>query len=857
MGGEKMRIQGFRGSQEELQQRFSLSPRLQARIGALLAKKIEVSVAILETLEKSSIEEKLLLHPRLLKDGPSQEIFDEVSPDTFSLLEKEDGWKLICYDEEIQAQVGFQQTTSLSQVESFRPSISESSLGVSSLHFSEQELEKCKITILTSADSKAKIEALRKISLSPLKPNEKAMLVLHSISDSDSSFWQEAANCLAALGLCEEITECIKAFAQDDSARQVYSLERLGKMASTYSKTEATIAFHFLSKLLLQSQEPYMVVAIARTLQRIIPCVSQFQMLLDLAKSLIRLLPNRTDEYEQYFRDIFKMLIATFSSEQWKGFFHHELEATTDPSIRAFLLITMHQNALASPAFLADHLVGLMVKIKDTDPLCFKLAKAVVEIAQEAVKPLILHYKNASDGHKIFFIQLLDRIASRLSRDQGKILEDIGHFFLDLLEGESKFIQRAIYEAQFFKNTPSSLKKEVAQSFCSHLRDFLEPELYSHIELVFRALGVECVEPLMHKMEHTIEDSIRDLATQLLGVAGVGIGAEKGEALLQFLRKYLNTAYVDQGTLLISLARIASSSNLPSSYAKEFFDRFWTLLWQTEYDYSLLEAISILAASPHLSEDEREKTWELLQKLLTRRPPQEVKLYEDKNGVYHHREDDVEFFTDLIPSALESTKHLLLSEHVSFSLRERLLDFLLRISKEVSSWKIFWGPYNETRLVQMLADASLSSLIDHRRRSELLLQLRPHCTRVYILRTYKEVFEKYFDIPQLGEAAAAVALYLLKWKVENKKFYDDINQLAHETLAVIASHHHLGGGKYDPTRILEAVVQLLFEGIGHRLSHLDIYLRRIVESPLIPGQLRDKVQHKLQRLYAVRKAKEI
>lgn len=859
-----MEIKGFRGSPEDLQKQFGVSRRLQMRVGALLSKKVDITPTLIECGTNNSPEERLLLHPSLLEKASHlvkeslSEIWDGPSPCPLTVMEGEDGWKTLCFEEELLAREGFQTLSEDPEdsMESLVPALSSPSFSAAPLKgavFGEEEMEKLRMDILTSATGAVKVEGIRKISLSSLPPKEKALLFLHALGDKNPEVREAVAEALSGLGLSPEITDAMKIFCLNNSSQKVYSLDRLCQYIKSASAVEGAIAFHFLHKILEEEKLPFVIKAICSTLGEVILKVEKPELLLDLAGTLLRLLPGEGQVYEPFFQKLFKSLHRVCPPREFSDFFHRELEITTSPPIAAFLALLMNQFDLGEPSFRAQKLVNLLGEFKESDSHRYRIGKSLVALEEPSLGPLISRYSRTTEGNKSYFIQILDEIGKGLKTPSS--LGILGGFFLELIEGEPSLIKKGVYETSLFKRKdyPSEEKGKVARVLLGRLGDFNTPVLQNQLEDFFSNLGEEALSPLWDFINSTLDDHLRNQAIAQL--APVTLHVKKPDqiaSILEKLRSFFSKPYVDQGILTITLARICSSSGVSREFVREFTEEILEKLWDTTYDYQILRALGILARSPYFPRNLSERVLGILVEQIDKRPPERVDFEIDEEQVYHHDEEDSEFFTDLVPAALEALKHWATSPLVEEPLRFRVIDKFLEKFRRVKTWKIFWGPYNEARLAQILAEIALSKSCPPSKKEEILRVLKGDADKMYILRFLGQIFEGYPSEEKLGEVAAEMAYVLLKKKVEQKRIDDEINLNLHQVLGILGAHHFLGGEKYDGHKLREAIVQLLFEGMGRRLPNLDGYLEKIADCPTAREEIKKKIRDRLGNLRALR-----
>ncbi|RME76776.1 MAG: hypothetical protein D6785_13340, partial [Planctomycetota bacterium] len=362
-----MKIEGFRGSMEELDVHFELSRRLKVRIGALLALQISVSPTLLEMAGAGTPEERFLLDPRLLNRAKDldkkavQEIWGgEDCP--LDVIQDSHGWRVLVLQEELLAQEGFSQEEQEEEKgDSLLPLVvqEEKEVRFQPL-FSPKDLEKLKLEALTSADEKERIGALRKVIHSSLSLREKGLLLLHALEEDSPTIREEVAKGFEHLGFSKEISQTIKAFSTSYSSQQVYALQRLSEYIQNAPMAEVSLAFHFLRHVLETQELPHVVKAITKTLESVVARISETKPLIELAEQVIRLLPKNKERFEPFFHSLLIAMGKKVDKKEYESFFQNQLALTKSPFMATFLVLAMNEIELGDPSFRSLKLVELL-----------------------------------------------------------------------------------------------------------------------------------------------------------------------------------------------------------------------------------------------------------------------------------------------------------------------------------------------------------------------------------------------------------------------------------------------------------------------------------------------------------------
>jgi len=165
---------GVRGSSEFYKERFALGDRLAVRLAALLAHQVDVTAAAIECLKDSEALRHAILHPELLERAAELDsemlralvLPGESLPAQLVVVERE-GWRTVALEEELLAEQGAAEEAGTEHLPMLGGKTAVMHPGEIADLFTRRDIAELELVLRTSADPSEKIEALRKLALSP------------------------------------------------------------------------------------------------------------------------------------------------------------------------------------------------------------------------------------------------------------------------------------------------------------------------------------------------------------------------------------------------------------------------------------------------------------------------------------------------------------------------------------------------------------------------------------------------------------------------------------------------------------------------------------------------------------------
>ncbi|MHC4605932.1 MAG: hypothetical protein ACYTAF_03255, partial [Planctomycetota bacterium] len=266
-------------SRDELKARLGISERLAVRVGALRSRGVELTLAVLEEAAAGEDLKKLLLSPGLLEGAKeltaeALKAMGGVAADLTMVPAAEGGGRIVALEEEVLAEGASEgaetrglpaEAASLQTLEGKMPSV----LGDDEARrlFQPEEIARLKLTLLTGVDPAEKIEALRRLAYAPLPVDEKGMLALKCLGDTDAGVRREAATSLHALGLDRELAEALAGFAKGTGRQRALALEKIASLSGRLREFERRVAVSSIVAALRDEGDRHVLREMARALR--------------------------------------------------------------------------------------------------------------------------------------------------------------------------------------------------------------------------------------------------------------------------------------------------------------------------------------------------------------------------------------------------------------------------------------------------------------------------------------------------------------------------------------------------------------------------------------------------------------
>jgi len=858
-------VRGTRLTKEQLVQRFGVSRRVAVRACALMARGIDVSAAFMDSLQHRPEAERFLLSNELLQQSgkgrltPEQfsrmagEFFESMPP---VLIVNDDGTRVIA----LQSEREHETVTSLARIETplpmlFSPigaALSVISKEESEKLFTPEELARLKMTILTSADPAQKIEAIRRLVLSPLTPTQKGTVLIHALSDHDNQVRMEAADALTALGLNPVIAQSARSFGTGNAKQRTHAAERLGVLAEQVSEAEISVILALLAGAIGTEESVPVKATLIKSFKGACGIVAANR---SYAAALLRLLIHELEGApEALYRPVRDILaeVGRDAPAMMAELVLHELSTIKALSLRRLLFGVLAMFDVPQEG--RTELAGLAVADLRGSPApeeeCQGIGNMLCDWGTVAIEPLLEALPRSEDAQKIYIVRLLDEIAYRCNDPAAA--GQIAAAFLDLLRVSDKHIRTPIIESRVltYAALPAELKERIAAELLAGLTHFANPRMRSIIETEVVRLG----EPALAALSELLIDETNDekRRSACLVLAQIVAGSPEGnrtalaDRMLGLCLQQWRAAPGKKGYMAEAIGRLAALSSAHPEKLREVIDDFRAVILNTHDPFGILLALGYLNETPRLELPARfeiaQTFFDLLDATLPELTDKVMQPQMDGDDEVHQFGREVTAYTEMIPACLEGLEKTYFGVSVK-SLRSRVADFLIGKWHETSDWKTIWGPDAVGVLLRILGRIASDPAVEPEYKARIVEVLAHRVEFVPVVDELAGILSVRDSSSRTGAAACRIGQELLR---RAELLRDNERFSALRALGAIASRTNLGKDPEAARKLRERTLHLLFNDVRNGRREAVEALERMENCAALPATLRDEVRQRLR-----------
>ncbi|HUS59474.1 MAG TPA: hypothetical protein VM141_12560 [Planctomycetota bacterium] len=856
-------VRGVKIPKEQLVERFGVSGRLAARADALLRRGVELSAGVLERARPQSPLEQFMLRPELLRQA------ERLTPDAFAamagtesfepagrpvLLANDDGSRVIALAGEAEAPRALVRGETaapafLSPVVAGLRVISDEE---SQKLFPADEIARLKMTILASADAAEKVEAVRRLAMSPLEPIQKGTVLIHALADHDRSVRVEAAEALTAFGLNPVIAQAARSLAEGGDKQRIHAGERLGMLADTADVSEASVILAILSGAMGSEESADVKKTLIRSFKGACGIVAGNRA---YAAAVLRLLVRELEgAAEALYRTVREILgeVGRHAPDIMTELVIEELSTIKAVPLRRLLfgVLGMFDVPESRRPFLATLAVNDFKGSSNPDEECQGIASMICNWGQVAVGPLLSALTAAEDAQKIYIVRLLDEIGSR---GNGVAVEEIAAAFLNLMRVSTKHVQQPVIESRIVAHEKLSagLKCRIAAELMRGIGHFANPRMTDVIESALVRLGSAAMPavkaPLAEDADKRTQRSACRVAAGIIERCAAAERRVLADDMLELCQQQWQTDGGKTGYLAEAIGRFAVCSSASGEKLQTITAELKGALFLMPASFGVLVALGHLSSMPVLAIatkfDIAQAFFDLLETSL---PDVADKVQPNAGGEeeIHSFGRELTVYTEMIPACLEGLEKIYSGTKVK-ALRAKVRDFLLAKWQETSAWTRIWGPDAVERLLHILGKMARDPEASTEAAATIANSLAQRLDFLPVVEELAQVFSLDAPSARMGAAACGVGQALLA-KVRAKR--DAERGILLATLGVIAGRTNLGKDPAEARKLREHVLQLLYEGLKDGRPEAVDALRRVGDCPALPASERDEIRVRLEIL---------
>lgn len=842
-------MEGVRLSKDELKAKFGISERLAVRIVALLKKDVQVTQAVLEEAKRRTEVEDALLSPKLyeIADRLNTRLWKSWFPKAGGVtVFTEGGQSIIALEEEAELEEPrpSKKTTTLAK----RPESAKDLLR-GSFKFSAAEIEHLKLTILTSVDSKAKVEAIRKLAYAQVDSQEKGFIYLRALTDPDNAVRKEAVSALQLMGLSRELAECLAVISDAAVGQKKLAIEKLQSLAPKINEAEKHVALSTVIAALKYETDKDLVKQLILSLRYFGDVLSaNLESLAFLAKTLLKVLSEHLNLMGPTVLQMFDAIAPALGEEATETLWR-EIAGITDRKIKALFLSIVCKLKIA-PALrrsMAEYVASVLSKSYGEELEARRILDVGRILGEEQVKAFLDVLPQVSDDHLPFFLTSLDYVANseNISADT---IKRVGQVYVRCLESKGKLVRTAILEASLCHHPrmPDEIKLKLATDFIMNLHLYQMGRVAELISATLFRMGFAVVDALLASLEKSQHDVERVTALRLVAeICEKQQGRKKElQGVYQSLKRLEKEKGFPQGPLAVCIARVLSNPSFGTTLPQDQFHEYRNRLGRVDYNFDLILALGYLGASKNIEpKDATNILLEMLNSLDGKLPDPMLSEKRSDEGTRIYIGKESMAYTEFVPNVLQAIRMIYLSGKLPRRVREITVTRLVRRWQDLVEFREIWAPGNLLDMADVMAEIARSPHSDRTLRIQILRALVQNVKNLTVARIASETFV--FEDDESEEYAQALSDYVkaLMALLSHPDYQqqEDRRQIL-VALGNVVGNRRLASSKKDTEVLRERIVELLIEHNAPNFREAHRVLHRLHDSKNLPVSLRKKIK---------------
>ncbi len=858
---------------------LGLSRRTVVRLGVLLARGLAFTEAVLESAEKGSPLEKLILSdalPAAAAELSSENLAslcaDAGVADTLTVLATGEG-RTVALEEEVEAEGAWEgpaqeQAGSLARL-ARAPALTPSASGGEARAelFTAAEIEKLKLTALTSARAEEAVGAMRQLAYSPLSAQERGEVFVRALAALDPEVRAEASRLLAGVGLQPDISEALVSLAAGEEAEKNLAVDRLGQALAERGGKAGEADLMLVSSLValtasLSAEHSSAVRGhVLSSLARAAGVLAAFpERMAEVVRHIVELLVS---DYPATIRGATDLLDAAVPAApgDLDALLRAELRKTRDPRVRTFLLghlaaaarLGEDEAAKAETCrMLAEEFAAGRQDASDQQALAGELYRLPAEHAAAA---LIDNFPGADMGPQRHFLRLLSDVC-RYREVPDAILERTGELFLRCLEGAAKELRLGVLETILPASPRLSpgLRARLAEAYIESFSDLVFRADIELAESTLAHMGPPALPVLLDRLGPSWPADERTRACRIVGemgrLAAAGrLPAADGEdqlreAARQLLRASTAT-FPEPGVLAVAMGKVSAAIERDPAALQAVWRRVEEMNVPEHFS---LEALSWVASGPAASRDMAEASCTGLMRKLSEPEPESLgEIHEVRTGGERSLElsSAASDFVNAMPAVVRGLARVAQAPASDPPMRSRILTAMINRWKDLISGRRIWGPAAATTIIEGLRDLASAGSAKPAEKLEVIRALGRRLADPPAMRAIAEVLSADSASPQLAGPASSAALALLGLKNRQGRFPEDDREHILWCLAQIIGRKTLDTSDPRTAKLRERILEELYDGLNDGVNGVYDAMASLARSDSLPAGLRSELSERL------------
>lgn len=890
-------IRGVRRPEEA--QGLGLSRRLMVRLGALLKKGVALTPALLESARPGSALETFLLDSEVLAQAA---VLDEAALDKLlkahkkdgieplALVNAEDGVRVLCFEEEQDADGGWTSGEPQAPAASGLPAGSSASLAlrepVLGAHgsaspaeavFGRGEIDRLRLKLVTAAAEAERIEALRVLAHAPLSSAEKAEALFQGLGDKSAAVRSEAAGLLFVLGVPDDLGELLAALSQGAEKARLRAADQLLKRLASARDLELGAAA-VCALAVLKDEGPTELAA--RTIELMRLCAPALLNTPARVAELVRVVLAKLSLGEDakvgvaagLSRPSQRLLKALCEADRavTLAVLREERAKAADARTQAFLLLILldvQPPGEAGEAELLEDCTAFIARDEKEARESRTIGRSLLERGEAALKSVVEAFGAASPGAQKYFLRLMDDFL-RFQKISPEMKEKAAGAILRAIESGNRGLRMVAMGCRGATDPDLSdeTRAKLADAFLGSITDFGFQTEVEIAEDCIAQMGLPAIPALTQRLAREIPAERREQSVRILGNLARGLNVARGkmeptrEAVTGILRRLqevsLETDFAGRGAVFAAMGKLASSP-AATKQAGEVVSRSLLQAVQDESVFvqtGALEGLTWLAAA-------RRATPELIATVtgLLRRTMDEA---QDDLPTQNYDADQMNAIeitgghnlVEKLPVALAGISRIARSGSCPTAIAAELTAELVARWRKIVDGELVWGPANAMMVVQALQEIGCQPELPPKLRLTILKALALRLTHPPVMHAMTRILGE-ADFPESSVAALTVGLAITGQRRPDGRFDPEDREEILKSLARIAARKYLGApdapGKEKARRFRKTVIDDLLQGAKDLVSGVYPGLVALRDAKVLDAEDQESLERRMAELHAM------
>ncbi|MFH1706757.1 MAG: hypothetical protein ABIF71_02430 [Planctomycetota bacterium] len=853
---------------------MQVSHQLRARVGALLQKGISLTIALAETAAPGTALEKFLLLPDLMRQAEGLDAAGfaallagqpEEVRELAAFMVAPDGVRvLLLADEAIAGDIMERSGPPAAglPVERTATGALAASRQATRAEQMQDDPDSLRMTILTSPDTQAKVEAIRRALFSDLDIITRGNLFFAALADEDNTVRTEALRAMIKIGLDTDLADAMMAFCTAAPAAMPGAIKRLEGILTRVAAAESVIGARILVSRLQDNVSTATKHGVLWTLAGIVDrLAADREAVRTIAGVVLRVFVREPDDLAVGTQAFFEKVLPLGDPALY-AFLHEELFKVADVRVSAMLaaLIMPYTTEAAERERILTTILAGFNDVAATEAGRRRVLASLGRIEDPGVYAGLVRMFDGFKPDVRVAVMYFMGTALRRKLLPVPIQEALVDALLDVMRRTDSKQIIALLEAGILPlaEVGWDRKERIARELVRLWTVFTIPYLQFAIEDTLAGLGAPAVKVMFRHVADFPADPVTAKISPILAAGAAALDKEAGPearevfhtCIREGVKLFISTEYPAKGVLAEILGRACLSPLMPKGRIQEIHDLFTGAPDYARFRTKILEGLGWLGSSPKVDLETKVDLAARFKRFLSIKLPEVKgrKMIEDNTNVFVMGAE-ADIYTDFLPVIVNALGRIGASVPAGTPLQESILDSVLVLWNKAASWEVILGPAATTALVRCLgglgAQKGLSVPVKRKILGNLVRWKNQMAVLAEITAMAAVGDEKQALAPLYAEVVEE-ALEMLR--TENDAYSEKDKQTILGCVAAIINHRRLKPAEPEFKRTIDTAIQFLARGYKEGVRQAYGWLQDLARNPDVPQEYRDGVTDTLKSM---------